>query len=486
VHSIRTCRFVLYRSDAAFSRPFANYSPPQTPATTAESALAYGSLEISSVASSTGKVALPYLSTTDPPVHLPAASRAIVEEHEETPMSSVMRFLTGIVVTGAAAVLLLQLLPAFAAPPLMADTYTHHKCPSADADAHASPEHAGPTTGYQRTVSWLRTLSMGASSQHSQPDDWTAAKNLRGISRASSGKRGSGRSIAHDQCPDPNEPWAGHSSGGVGQNAEPGTCANSLRHGRQTRGSFDSLSNVVSPPLCSPRGICHAVSADDLAQVGAPVGGGNNNTVSGKSRVPTQVSGSWEAPATVNRSLSPLHSRGAHASAPDMIAAAAHKHMHSSQLPAVHAKRAKPCHSASCGALPLCTAAVSPEEMVVPCRRRGKSLRVGGDGLTLQRSARKRIDHCNIEGCMYRPWTVLSAAMFHQTAEFHHCSRCQRDFCVNHMAWVTHAKTLMAKCPLDARCICELCWIELRRHGTPVPTIGMFLPQLSMHDCQQS
>lgn len=50
--------------------------------------------------------------------------------------------------------------------------------------------------------------------------------------------------------------------------------------------------------------------------------------------------------------------------------------------------------------------------------------------------------------------------------------RCQSEFCVNHMAWVTHGKAPLGKCPLDARCICELCWAELEQHGQPLPVHG--------------
>lgn len=43
---------------------------------------------------------------------------------------------------------------------------------------------------------------------------------------------------------------------------------------------------------------------------------------------------------------------------------------------------------------------------------------------------------------------------------------------MNHMAWVTHGKTPLGNCPLDARCICELCWDELKQLGQPPPAHG--------------
>ena len=129
--------------------------------------------------------------------------------------------------------------------------------------------------------------------------------------------------------------------------------------------------------------------------------------------------------------------------------------------------------SASFGDIPAGAAAESTADVAPPSgSARRKAGRVASGGLQLVRRSVKRRGQCNIEGCLYRPRTMLSAAMFNSTAEFHHCSRCQSDFCVNHMAWVTHERTLMETCPLDARCICELCWIELRRHGQPVPAIG--------------
>lgn len=47
---------------------------------------------------------------------------------------------------------------------------------------------------------------------------------------------------------------------------------------------------------------------------------------------------------------------------------------------------------------------------------------------------------------------------------------------MNHMAWVTHGKAPLGKCPLDARCICELCWEELKQHGQPLPVHGALPP----------
>jgi hypothetical protein len=37
------------------------------------------------------------------------------------------------------------------------------------------------------------------------------------------------------------------------------------------------------------------------------------------------------------------------------------------------------------------------------------------------------------------------------------------------MAWLTHGKAPLGKCPLDARCMCELCWAELQRQGHAPP-----------------
>lgn len=465
--------YIVCRSGSTLSESSPSHPPPQTPAPTAESTLAFASLELTGAPSSTEKRSLSNLSNNAPPTITGSPQPPRTVEEDDEPMSSIMRFLTGIVVTGAAGVLLLQLLPSFATPPLMADEHTHLNCPSSsDADFHTEagqPIVSG--TAFRRTVSWLRTLSFGASSGHSRHED--GARSIGRILQVNS-KRGSGRSLRHE-TPDPNGVCGGN---GVNHNCSPGTSSHAMLHGRALAHSYDSLPGCDSPVLGSPTGVCHAVSAGDLAQVGAPVGGGtpggNNSTPPGSTRASTHILGSWEAPA-VHRSLSPLHSQGARATAPDVLAAGPHKNVQSSlhsSRPPLHKRYMEP--SASCGVLPVSGAAASADEMGGATAGRRKVVRVES-GLALSRRSRKRTDHCNIKGCLYRPWSMLTAAMFHSTAEFHHCSRCQSDFCLNHMAWVTHEKALMSKCPLDARCICELCWIELRRHGKPVPSIGTTL-----------
>lgn len=431
----------------------------------------YESLELSRAPSSTDRGSWKHmrdskiLSDSSSPADVPSVNPSARTMEEDKPLASLVRFLTGIVVTGAAGVLLLQLLPAFAAPPLMADEQKPEKAPSSDNEFHDAlnqPNIASST--FQRTVSWLRTVSFGTSARYDHIQQEDAAIGC------SSASQGSGRSSGNSF------PDIAPAVGGLRGHhctTDPGSHSHPQLHRRAATSSRDSLP-PCSPSPGSPRGVRHAVSAHDLAQIGAPVGGYSNITAPGKPRIGAHLKGSWERHHDVQRSMSPLHSRGVRVTAPDVVAGDPPKNGHAAKAlgsglgPSASSEDMKQSAAAAASAV-----AADDSASPAPGRRR-KVPRIGSEslGFHLVRSKRKRHDRCNIEGCMYRPWTILSAAMLHPIAEFHHCSRCQSDFCVNHMAWVTHERNLMAKCPLDARCICELCWIELRRHGTPVPSIG--------------
>lgn len=52
---------------------------------------------------------------------------------------------------------------------------------------------------------------------------------------------------------------------------------------------------------------------------------------------------------------------------------------------------------------------------------------------------------------------------------------------MNHMAWVTHGSAFLGKCPLDARCICELCWEVLKQQRQKLPVHGALSALLTTH-----
>eukprot|EP00892_Ulva_mutabilis_P009229 jgi/Ulvmu1/6679/UM030_0010.1 len=375
--------------------------------------------------SSTPWTAAPAMNMAPPP----PVSRAVTNGAPDDEQSTFVRSITGVVVMLAAAGLLLQLLwtgaplPADpAGPDALTRDYGSGESTAAPQDAAIPEARSMRSVSHsalklsRRTLSWIHTISLGDSSH-------TA---------------GSGHST----------------SSGERQQRAPSGRSDLL--GSTPEEVPDDLRPPQGPPGIDAAGSMHALSAQDLAAVGCtlstPVGGISRGasgigSTGARSRRATTPAAGFDSPGSEGLRTSPAAAVASALGGAEGLSGRGSRHRSG-------------------------TASPQPRTQALHRPQSYESLPPGGGGGPRPvRRSRKVLEKCNIKDCPYRPRSMVSA-LLHPTAEFHYCYRCQSEFCVNHMAWVTHGKAPLGKCPLDARCICELCWAELAQHGQPLPVHG--------------
>lgn len=339
---------------------------------------------------STPWTAAPVPLAVGPPPPPPPLSRALPpDDKDDDDQPTIVRVITGIVVMFAAAGLLLQLL--WTAAPLPADPSAVRELlqqtsavSRGGADEDTAAEQGAPAADKRslqsisqsalrlsrRTLSWLQTVSVGS----------------QGVS--SQGASGSGHSSSSDR-----------------------TRAASGRS--ELAGSLpESVYEDVLAPGFDASGSMHALSAQDFAAVGGLVA--------------TPVPVNWGSPGLSNSGVRSRHMARSTAAdvveGPRLLLEASHRTPTGGLSGrAVEARGSR--H-------PIGTASPQPSQRTPNLHRprsyeglpSGEAAMRRGGAPRLVRRTQKVLDKCNIQGCPYRPRSVV-AALLHPTAEFHYCYR---------------------------------------------------------------
>lgn len=319
--------------------------------------------------------AMPPAAASTPPPPPPTLSRAVpanTAADDDDEQSTIVRSITGIVVMLAAAGLLLQLL--WTGAPLPADPAGAPPPPTAapvdDAAGAAEGGSVGATRSLQsmqrsalrmsrRTLSWIQTVSFG--STHAA---------------------GSGHSSSSER-----------------------TRATSIRS-ELTGSAYEDVVPGVDACGVDASGSMHALSAQDIITVGGHV----TTCVSAN-----RASPGWGSSAVRSRHAGRVTAEGG--AGPQL----------SPELSSPGSGHGRGAEGAAGSRHRVGTVSPQPSQRVQPLQRprsyddlpRGS----GGGGPRLVRRTHKALEKCNIQGCPYRPRSVV-AALLRPTAEFHYCYRC--------------------------------------------------------------
>lgn len=296
-----------------------------------------------------------------------------------------MRWITGVVVTLAAAAILLQLF--WTGAPLPADpsgapAFTHQASivsrGGTSDDAVAASDDAGDAPAGARPT--LQSMSSNALRLSRRTLSWIQSVSLGGPAPTAGGG-GSNHSASSD-----------HTRATSGHSSQP-----------DAAGFEDPL-----PTLRDASGSMHALSAQDISAVGAPVGSGrspgwSNSGMRGR-HVPGRGLGAGEGTPEALRP-SPEMTRQSPGSGHGVGGLRGREGGAGSR------------HRAGSAASPQ-----RPPTLRRPVSHEGLANGAAGGAALPVRRAQKVLDKCNIQGCPYRPRSVVTA-LLRPTAEFHYCYR---------------------------------------------------------------